>query len=1831
MKRFFRYIMIAVIGILACACMFDDSDLKGQLDDIKDRIEKLQGRIDAMNGQLTAMSYITSGNVITSVTQDSDGKYVITYLDSKNAEKTVVIATMDQMINVPVLGVELDAQNNLYYWTVTVDGETTYLMNNGEKVPVSGYTPKVSVDAEGYWTVNGERIKDANGLPIEANDGESCVFRNVEINENGDLVITQGNGNVITLPVQKVLNLTLSASINTTVVDIAQPVEIVYELTGSNAEGAMVAVAEAEGVEAVIDRDKKVITVTFPDGFQSGYIIALANDYAEHTVLRPVFFEKAKSDKIEIRTADELVQFAADVNAGTGAQLMKAMLMNDIDMKDVAIWTPIGNGKFIGSVSGGNKHVSTYEGAAFQGTFDGQGYSIRNLKLVADLTADQTAYGLFGILDGATVKNLTIGAPEGDSSELSFHSANGSDVGVIAGAVMSSTIENCVNYAPMYARGTGVDNVRATMGAFGGFVYADEEKGGSVLKDLVNYGSIKAEGDANTKNGATSVMAAGIAGITNGTTTITSARNYVYNCINYGEMTSSVPRTSGIIAAVNQYTTVELCKNYGDQINSNAGTRVGMITATMTFGTMLKDCENHGDAIMTGGTGAQVGGLVCLLNSNTECVISGGGNYGKIISDVAASPSGYKGTLVANFSKFEKVENVVAGGSVGTYNGGEYVMETITEDNYLDYIGKYSAANAEKITNIIFQGEAVQTPGISTAQDLVDFAAAVNSGASIEKWQDAQGAVVLLNDIDMKDVAAWTPIGNGKFIGSVSGGNQHISTYEGAAFTGVFDGKGYSIKNIKLVADLTADQTAYGLFGILDGATVRNLTIGAPEGDSSELSFHSANGSDVGVIAGAVMSSTIENCVNYAPMHARGTGVDNVRATMGAFGGFVYADQEKGGSVLKDLVNYGSIKAEGDANTKNGATSVMAAGIAGITNGATTITTARNLVHNCVNYGDMTSSVPRTSGIVSAVNQYTDLELCKNYGDQTNSNTGTRVGMITAIMADYTSLKDCENHGDAIMTGGSGAQVGGMVCLLNSASASISGGGNYGNVIGDIAASQTGYKGLLVANFSKFEKVENVVAGGGIGTYNGGNYVMETVTSDNYMTYIGKYSSANAAKITNIIFNGPAEETPGISTAQDLVDFAAAVNSGASIEKWQAKDGGVNLLANIDLSSVENWVPIGNAKCVPGAADPKIEGFAWTGKFDGNGRKISGLKMMAAGTEDGANYGLFGVLAPGAVVQNFIIDSSCSLEVTSSAVTASGVVAGYVYDATVRDVTSYASMTFKGTAGDKKFMSMALVGQVYCEKEGVVMDSCHNYGEIVAENTKNLQAGATAYHIAGLVGFAHALKDAPVMTTISDCSNYGNMTSATARTSGIVAACNRNIQLSNCINHGDQLNTFPKQGGGRLGNITCNITAGCSMTGCINYGDLISTTGARSGGIASLTNTAVFENCANYGEILTDDPNRGLFWGYNGSVHTWKNCVAGGKVGTYNNGSPVYDSYTEEEKVKYLGVFKAGVDSVLENITYLVGTTEPGAGEGEAELSILFIGNSFTKDAVEHLPGLLKAAGLDKIQLTHMYYGGRLVSEYYAGWSTSSDYKCYECGPGATTWTETTGKTLKQVAESRSWDIITIQEHTGNAAAWTWNSTAQTNLQGLINSAKATQTGAMPKFYYIMSQAYFNMGKIGSGSQPSITWTDQAGMWDVIAAFGKNVMANVSFDGIISTGVMLQNLRTSPLDNEMNLTRDGYHMDNGISRYGAACTVFETLITPKYGIKLDNNSYRYAVENTSTSAYCTPVTDANAPVALQAARHAIANPYEVTDMSDVKEDLPGNSIGDVDYEEGSKE
>ncbi len=153
MKRFLYLLLLTATTFVYGCSDYDDSQLSGRLDDIKERIAKLQDRIASLNSQLADLSELTSGNVITEMTEDSEGNYIITYKDNKNEEKSIVLATVDQMLNVPLLGIELDPQNNLYYWTVTADGKTSPLLDKaGEKVPVSGYTPEVSVDAEGFWT-----------------------------------------------------------------------------------------------------------------------------------------------------------------------------------------------------------------------------------------------------------------------------------------------------------------------------------------------------------------------------------------------------------------------------------------------------------------------------------------------------------------------------------------------------------------------------------------------------------------------------------------------------------------------------------------------------------------------------------------------------------------------------------------------------------------------------------------------------------------------------------------------------------------------------------------------------------------------------------------------------------------------------------------------------------------------------------------------------------------------------------------------------------------------------------------------------------------------------------------------------------------------------------------------------------------------------------------------------------------------------------------------------------------------------------------------------------------------------------------------------------------------------------------------------------------------------------------------------------------------------------------------------------------------------------------------------------------------------------------------
>ena len=89
--------------------------------------------------------------------------------------------------------------------------------------------------------------------------------------------------------------------------------------------------------------------------------------------------------------------------------------------------------------------------------------------------------------------------------------------------------------------------------------------------------------------------------------------------------------------------------------------------------------------------------------------------------------------------------------------------------------------------------------------------------------------------------------------------------------------------------------------------------------------------------------------------------------------------------------------------------------------------------------------------------------------------------------------------------------------------------------------------------------------------------------------------------------------------------------------------------------------------------------------------------------------------------------------------------------------------------------------------------------------------------------------------------------------------------------------------------------------------------------------------------------------------------------------------------------------------------------------------------------------------------------------------------------------------------------------------------------------------------AHHDMNKIATSDRGQMNFTTTEEMYNIIVSMTKKLMADVPFKDVIATGTCLQNLRTSP------------SFDN---------------VKP----------------------------DANAPIALQAARYALETPYAVTDM-----------------------
>ena len=137
------------------------------------------------------------------------------------------------------------------------------------------------------------------------------------------------------------------------------------------------------------------------------------------------------------------------------------ILMNDIDLSSWGNWTPIGSGN------------SVYN--PFTGTFDGQGYVIKNLQINSDAYMD---VGLFGYAEKATIKNIGV-----VDTNIRATNSTYQDAGAVCGEIGSGClVENCYNTGTIYAS----SNTSSFVGGIVGFASS-----GTSIQNCYNTGNIE--------------------------------------------------------------------------------------------------------------------------------------------------------------------------------------------------------------------------------------------------------------------------------------------------------------------------------------------------------------------------------------------------------------------------------------------------------------------------------------------------------------------------------------------------------------------------------------------------------------------------------------------------------------------------------------------------------------------------------------------------------------------------------------------------------------------------------------------------------------------------------------------------------------------------------------------------------------------------------------------------------------------------------------------------------------------------------------------------------------------------------------------------------------------------------------------------------------------------------------------------------------------------------------------------------------------------------------------------------------------------------------------
>ena len=265
---------------------------------------------------------------------------------------------------------------------------------------------------------------------------------------------------------------------------------------------------------------------------------------------------------------------------------------------------------------------------------------------------------------------------------------------------------------------------------------------------------------------------------------------------------------------------------------------------------------------------------------------------------------------------------------------------------------------------------------------------------------------------------------------------------------------------------------------------------------------------------------------------------------------------------------------------------------------------------------------------------------------------------------------------------------------------------------------------------------------------------------------------------------------------------------------------------------------------------------------------------------------------------------------------------------------------------------------------------------------------------------------------------------------------------------------------------------------------------------------------------------------------------------------------------------------------------------GKGKLKVLAIGNSFVDDPMAYFNDIVLASGIDRNNLC--VYSAVVYSSSLKYWGDNladgENVTINRCA--GLIDMPVTQAPLREILK-QDWDVVTVQQ-----------------LSNLSQDAK-TLSKHLP---YIVSQIRELCPNKDVVIAWQMVWSDwydgysyeySKKSWEKITEVVKTT-PYYGIDMIIPTGTAIQNARSTNLNSPHGLTRDGKHLGFGVGLYVAACTWFEALIAPVFGVSVLGNTSTHEItewERSHSKFETSAVTNQNRTLCQQCAVTAVATPY----------------------------